>query len=78
MVAGGGWCEGEKVVHGQGVDLAAVRAAIFDFGAAYGFVAAGGVSNGPFETTVRDNNEKSIMKAKAFYTWRTDVPKVWI
>ena len=42
VVAGGGWCEGEKVVRGEGVDLAAVRAAIFDFGAAYGLVAAGG------------------------------------
>lgn len=41
-VVAGGWCEGEKVVHGEGVDLAAVRAAIFDFGAAYGLVAAGG------------------------------------
>ena len=42
-----GWCEADKVVRGKGVDFAAVRAAIFDFGAAYGFVAAGGSVNGP-------------------------------
>lgn len=46
----GGWgavgcCEGEEVVHGEGIDLAAVGAAVFDFGAADGFVAAVRESN---------------------------------
>lgn len=37
-----GWCEGEEVVHGECVDLAAVWAAVFDFGASDWFVAAEG------------------------------------
>ena len=34
-----GRCEREEVVHGECVNLAAVRATIFDFGAAYRLVA---------------------------------------
>ncbi len=44
MILEGGWVvvgrrKGEEVVHGEPVDLTAVRAAVFDFGAAYRFVA---------------------------------------
>ena len=57
----------EEVVYGQRVDLAAIGAAVFDFGDSHGLVAAVGEPNA-FNILVKDEGQ-SIRKAVSQFTY---------